>query len=129
MEANFEALWKKLEFPSSLKLFPPSQLALNICSCGSGLDNSASVKSGGVDHTLNNMDVSYFDKVKCSMPETCRRAKLSDTSDREPQLGMQILGCQWEPGPTVNLCQQSPAGASLGVSAGHNWSHSNGSEE
>ena len=84
VEAHFEALWKKLEFPFSLKLFPPSWPALNICSCGSGLDNLAGIKSGGVDHTLNNIDVSYFDKVKCSTLETYRRAKLSDTPDKNP---------------------------------------------
>ncbi len=43
VEAHFEALWKKLEFPSSLELFPPTQLALNIQSCGSGLENSTGV--------------------------------------------------------------------------------------
>ncbi len=43
VEAHFEALWKKLEFPSSLELFPPSWLALNIQSCGSGLENSAGI--------------------------------------------------------------------------------------
>ena len=43
VEAHFEALWKKLEFPSSLELFPPTQPALNIWSCGSGLENSIGV--------------------------------------------------------------------------------------
>ena len=82
VEAHFEAVWKKLEFPSSLELFPPTQPALNIQSCRSGLENSAGVQS--VDHTLADMDVGYFDKVKCSMPQTCRKAKLSDTSDKNP---------------------------------------------
>ena len=30
VEAHFEALWEKLEFPSSLELFPPAQPALNV---------------------------------------------------------------------------------------------------
>ena len=33
---------------------------------------------------LNNLDIGYFDKVKCSMPETHWRAKFSDTSDKNP---------------------------------------------
>ena len=84
VEAHFEALWKKLEFPSSLELFPPSWLALNVHSCRSGLENSAGIRSGGVDHTLDNLDVSYFNRVKSSMLETCRRANFSNTLDRNP---------------------------------------------
>ncbi len=37
VEGHFKALWKRLEFPSSLKLFPPVHPAVNVCSCGSGL--------------------------------------------------------------------------------------------
>ncbi len=43
VEAHFKALWKKLKFPSCLELFPPSQPALNVQSCGSGLENSAGI--------------------------------------------------------------------------------------
>ncbi len=84
VEAHFEALWKKLEFLSSLELFPPSQPALKIHSCGSGLDNLAGIQSGGVDHMLDNLDIGYFNKVKCSMLKTHRRAEFSNTSDKNP---------------------------------------------
>ncbi len=30
------------------------------------------------------MDMGYFDKVKSSTPQTCRKAKLSNTSDKNP---------------------------------------------
>ncbi len=33
---------------------------------------------------LANMDASYFDKVKSSMQQTCRKAKFSNTSDKNP---------------------------------------------
>ncbi len=33
---------------------------------------------------LNNLDVGYFDKVKCSTPETHKKAQVSDTSDKNP---------------------------------------------
>ncbi len=36
VEGHFEGLWKKLEFPTTLELFPLAQLALNVQSCGSG---------------------------------------------------------------------------------------------
>ncbi len=37
-----------------------------------------------MDHTLADMDVIYFDKVKSSMKHTHRKAKFSNTSDKNP---------------------------------------------
>ncbi len=84
VEGHFKALWKRLEFPSSLELFPPSHPALNICSCGSGLENSAGVRSGRVDHTLKNLDISFFDKVKSSTPRHVRRPNSAILWTRTP---------------------------------------------
>ncbi len=39
---------------------------------------------GGVDHTLENLDISYFDKVKSSTPETCCKADFSNPVDKNP---------------------------------------------
>ncbi len=118
----------KLEFPSSLELFPPPRPALNVHSCGSGLDNSAGICSGGVDHMLNNLDIGYFDKVKCSTPETCKRAQLSDTSDKNPvrNVSSGLWTGTWLCSP--HICQQSPAGASLGAGTGYYQYCSNGSK-
>ena len=128
VEAHFEALWKKLEFPSSLELFPPSWLALNICSYGLGLDKLAGIKSGGVDHTLDNMDVSYFNKVKCSMLETHRRAQLSDTSDKNPSQECKFWVVNRNSAPHSTYASKTPARASLSVGVGYDWSYSDESK-
>ena len=84
VEAHFEALWKRLEFPSTLELFSPAHPTLNMHSCRSGWENSAGVRSGGVDHTLNNHDINFFNKVKSSMPETHQKADFSNPVDKNP---------------------------------------------
>ncbi len=105
VEAHFEAL-----FPSSLELFPPSQLALNVQSCGSGLENSAGIQSGGVDHMLADMDISYFDKVKSSMQETCKRADFSNTSDKNPSQECKFWVVDGNLAPQLMYTSKAPPG-------------------
>ncbi len=77
VEGHFKVLWKRLEFPSTLELFPPAHPALNMCSCGLGLVTLVGIQSSGLDHMLENLDISYFDKVKSSTPASRCKAEFS----------------------------------------------------
>ena len=110
VEGHFKALWKRLEFPSSLKLFPAVCPTVNVCSCGSGLENSDGVKSRKVDHTLDNHDISFFDKVKSSTPEMHWKADFSDPVDKNPSLDCQFWVVDGNFAPQTMYTSKAPLG-------------------
>ncbi len=113
MEAHFEALWKRLKFPSSLELFPLACPALNVHSCGLGLENSAGVKSGGVDHTLDDHNIGFFDKVKSSTPETWWQADFGNPINKNPSQDCQFWVVDGNSTPQMMYASKAPPG--------HHW--------
>ena len=68
---------------------------------------------GGVDHTLENLDVSYFDKVKSSMPETHQRADFSDPIDKNPSQECKFWVINRNSSPQSTYTSKAPLG--------HHW--------
>ena len=72
---------------------------------GQGLETSAGIRSSGVNHMLEDMDISYFDKVKSLTPASRGKASFSKPWDKNPSQDCKFWGVDRIHTPLNDVCQ------------------------